>query len=31
MIEVKDLLDPKIAQKKLDKLMVDSRPAYLKT
>ena len=31
MIEVKDLLDPKIAQKKLDRLMADSRPAYLKS
>mgnify|MGYP001034303591 FL=1 len=29
MIEVKDLLDPKSAQKKLDILMADSRPAYL--
>jgi hypothetical protein len=29
MIEVKDLLNPKAAQKKLDILMADSRPAYL--
>lgn len=28
MIEVKDLLDPKSAQKKLDTLMANSRPAY---
>jgi Fe-S-cluster containining protein len=27
MIEVQDLQNPKLAQKKLDKLMIDSRPA----
>ena len=29
MIEVKDLLNTKTAQKQLDRLMADSRPAYL--
>jgi Fe-S-cluster containining protein len=29
MLEVKDLIDPKRAQKALDKLMVDSRPSML--
>ena len=29
MIEVKDLLNPKAAQKKLDILMANSRPAFL--
>ena len=28
MIEVKDLLRPKLAQRKLDQLMADSRPAF---
>jgi hypothetical protein len=29
MLELKDLSQPKLAQRTLDKLMIDSRPTYL--